>query len=146
MLTGGTLPPRHMGLVTQLREPALYRRARRAVSSPFLRALIIFTLGVVAASNAGAAQVDPIGPFAGKTISSIDVIGLKRIEKDAVLAKLTSKVGGTISPQTVRSDIQAVYGMGFFDDIEIRALPSPQNPKTAAKLVVVVKERPVISK
>jgi outer membrane protein insertion porin family len=85
----------------------------------------------------------PIEPFVGKTIGAIDVTGLKRIEKEAVIAKLTSKVGDKLTADSVRTDIQAVYGMGFFDDVEIQA----ENTADAkVKLTIQVRERPVISK
>ena len=76
--------------------------------------------------SAHGAAHGPIAPFVGKVVGAIDVTGLKRIEKDAVLAKLTSKVGAKLSADQVRTDIQAIYGMGFFDDIEIQAEHLPE--------------------
>jgi outer membrane protein insertion porin family len=81
--------------------------------------------------------------YVGKTIAAFDVQGLKRIEKDAVLAKLVSKVGQTITPDMIRKDIQAVFGMGYFDDIDVQASDLGNNKVT---LIYVVRERPVISK
>ena len=85
----------------------------------------------------------PIEPFVGKTIGAIEIVGLKRIEKDAVIAKLTSKVGDKLTADQVRTDIQAVFGMGFFDDIEIKADDLPEGK---VKLIFEVRERPVIAK
>jgi outer membrane protein insertion porin family len=83
-----------------------------------------------------------IQAFTDKKVVQIDVQGLKRIEKDAVLAKLITKVGETVSPERVRSDIQALYGMGYFDDIEVRA----DSVEGGARLIYSLRERPVISK
>jgi outer membrane protein insertion porin family len=81
-------------------------------------------------------------PYDGKIVSSIDVEGLKRIEKDAVLAKLTSKIGSPLSATQVSADVQAVFGMGFFDEIEVQA----DLVDDKVKMKLVVRERPVIAK
>lgn len=73
----------------------------------------------------------------------IEAKGLKRIEKDAVLAKLTTKPGRILTAESVRSDIQALFVMGFFDDIEVRAAQGAGN---TVDLTYVLRERPVISK
>ncbi len=80
--------------------------------------------------------------YDGKIIGSIDIDGLKRIEKDAVLAKITSKVGSPLSSTQISNDVQAVFGMGFFDEIDV------QGDLVGDKLAVkfVVRERPVIAK
>jgi outer membrane protein insertion porin family len=80
--------------------------------------------------------------YDGKVVGSIDVDGLKRIEKDAVLAKLTSKVGSPLVATQVSQDVQAVFGMGFFDEIEVQA----DQIDNKVKLKFVVRERPVIAK
>ena len=83
-----------------------------------------------------------VDDLAGKTIKNIDVRGLKRIEKDAVLAKLGSKTGKPLTIETVRVDIQAIFGMGYFDDIAIDATSEGE----LVNLSFVLRERPVISK
>lgn len=79
----------------------------------------------------------------GKTIGEIQVQGLKRIEKDAVLAKISSKIGQPVSPEMIRKDIQSVYDMGYFDDITVEG---EQLPNGTVRLIYVARERPVISK
>ncbi len=83
------------------------------------------------------------GAFAGRIVTDIEFKGLKRIEKEAVLAKLVTKPGQPLSSDQVRSDIQALFAMGFFDDIEVQA-QSPDPAKVS--LTYLVRERPVISK
>ncbi len=83
------------------------------------------------------------GEFFGKVVGSVDVEGLKRIEKDAVLAKLSTKPGDVLTAEKVRSDIQSIFKMGFFDDIAVEGtLLSNQQ----VGLTYVVRERPVIAK
>lgn len=100
------------------------------------------TSGAKAADRVRAAD-EPASPFAGKIISDIDIQGLKRIEKDAVLGKVGSRAGQKISRQQVRTDIQALFAMGYFDDIEVAAVPVDGQ---RALLRYTLRERPVISK
>ncbi len=55
----------------------------------------------------------------GALVSSIDLQGLKKIEKDAVLAKLVSKVGDPYLEENVEQDIQALFKMNYFVQIEV---------------------------
>jgi len=75
-------------------------------------------------------------------IRTVDVEGIKRIEKDAVVAKLASKAGTELNPETIRADIQALYAMGYFEEIEVLSSSVSSNE---IELKVVVRERPVIS-
>jgi outer membrane protein insertion porin family len=74
-------------------------------------------------------------------ISEVKTTGLKRIERDAVLAKIVSKVGTEYKPENVRTDIETLYGMGYFDDIVI----SKEDKPTSVSLTYDFKERPVIN-
>lgn len=78
----------------------------------------------------------------GKVISGIRVEGLKRIEKDAVLAKLTAQAGKKLTPESARTDLKAIHGMGFFEDV---ALFAEDAEGGMVALSVVLKELPVIA-
>lgn len=52
-------------------------------------------------------------------IKSIEVSGQKKIEKDAIRSKLTSKEGKPYSPEQIREDVQALFKLGYFNDIEV---------------------------
>jgi outer membrane protein insertion porin family len=78
----------------------------------------------------------------GKKINQFEIHGLKRIERDAVLAKVTTKPGGILTSEHVRTDIQTLFNMGYFDDITF------QGEAVGTDLVnvsLVVRERPVIA-
>lgn len=94
-------------------------------------------------SAPSASQKPQLESYFGKTIGSVEFTGLKRIEKDAVLAKLKSQVGSPLTSEGVRTDTQTIFGMGFFDDIEVNA-DFVSDGKV--KLSFVLRERPVISK
>ncbi len=91
---------------------------------------------------AAAAAPSALDAHLGKVVGSIDVQGLKRIGKDAVLAKLISQPGKPLSATELSSDIQAVFGLGYFDDIDILG----EDRGSRVDLTVVVKERPAIAK
>lgn len=80
--------------------------------------------------------------FSGLVISSIDLVGLKRIEADAVRAKLTSKAGTVLNREVLAQDVKSIFGMGFFEDIQVEA----QSDSDKVKLRIVLKERPAIGK
>ncbi len=91
-------------------------------------------------SGVGAALVEG---FAGKTVAALEIKGIKRIEKDAVLAKIVTKVGQPLTGEQVRADIQSLFNMGFFDDIEVLG---EQADNGRVNVIYSVRERPVVSK
>ncbi|MBS1961093.1 MAG: outer membrane protein assembly factor BamA [Bdellovibrionales bacterium] len=93
------------------------------------------------AKSGGVKIDDSVDGFAGLPVRGIEVKGLKRIERDAVLGKLTTKPGVAIDREMIRADVQALFNMGYFDDIEVSAERDP----AGANLTVTVRERPVIT-
>ncbi len=74
------------------------------------------------------------------TISEIVVTGHRKIEKDAILNRIKSKVGGTFSRETIREDINSIFKLGYFYDIQVdRAQTS-----SGIKLTYKVAEKPSI--
>jgi len=62
-------------------------------------------------------------PQNGKTakavrIESISIVGQKKIEKEAILVKMVSQVGGIYSEKQITQDIQALFKLGYFVQIE----------------------------
>ena len=55
----------------------------------------------------------------GIKIKSIEVAGNRKIEKDAIIAKITSKVGDEYSAAHVREDVGALFKLGYFNNIEV---------------------------
>ncbi len=51
-------------------------------------------------------------------INSIEVVGQKKIEKEAIIARLISKIGEVYSEKNIADDIKALFKMGFFVEIE----------------------------
>ncbi|MGZ3723713.1 MAG: outer membrane protein assembly factor BamA, partial [Bdellovibrionales bacterium] len=77
----------------------------------------------------------------GLTVEKILVKGNRKIEADAIRNKLISKVNGPYREETVRQDIQELFNMGFFYNVEVDR--SEGGPKVT--LTYTVTEKPSIS-
>src|SRR5690606_4214683 len=76
------------------------------------------------------------------TVDEIQVEGTKKVEPEAIIEKLETKAGTKLTNFTLKSDIQKIYDMKYFDVVEA-------HQKKAGKkniLVIKVKEKPVIAK
>lgn len=105
--------------------------------------LLIFFWGLSAYAAPAVTPANDWTLFKGKKIEAIEVEGLKRIEKDAVTQKITTKTGQIFDRGQISADIQTLFSMGYFDDIEVRGDSAGEG---AFKLIYRFKERPVISK
>ena len=73
-------------------------------------------------------------------VRDIEIIGLKKIEKDAVIGKMVSKVGEAYSAENVKQDILNLYAMNYFVQIEV----SKENTAKGLKLIYNIIEKPTI--
>ncbi len=92
-----------------------------------LRGIVFFLLGFFASLSVKAAP-----------ITEIRVDGLQRIEKDAVLEKMSLKKGEEARSDRVAADIKNIFSLGLFEDVVLLQ-------DTAGVLIVRVKERPVVT-
>ena len=79
-------------------------------------------------------------PYAAKAESfgEIEVRGNKRIEQSAVIEKMTLRPGMALTSEAVRRDVQSIFSLGFFKDIQFDL--------EGKKLIVKVVERPYVSR
>jgi outer membrane protein insertion porin family len=118
------------------REPAQARRRKKKtlqVKNP------------PAAKAPKAAGAPPLGGAAdegsGITIGKIAVKGNKKIETDAINARLLSKPGEVFSIAKLRQDVDAVFKTGYFYDVKVdRALND-----VTADLTYIVTEKPSLA-
>ncbi|TNE98232.1 MAG: outer membrane protein assembly factor BamA [Deltaproteobacteria bacterium] len=75
-------------------------------------------------------------------ISAIDIKGIKKVEKEAILEKISSRVGMVLDNYLLKTDIEKIYGMKFFEYVE--AHQRTEGGKNI--LEFVVREKPIISK
>jgi outer membrane protein insertion porin family len=91
------------------------------------------------AETRGAARSSEAPP---RRVVAIGVEGNRRVGKDAILARLGSRVGETVDREKIRSDIGNVYRLGRFDAIEVEEVAEAGG----VKLIFRVQEKPVIAK
>ena len=71
-------------------------------------------------------------------IRSIAIQGNQHIEVQAIQSKLTLKPGDQFLPEAVRAQIQHIYEMGFFEDVQVNTRKKPQG----VEVVFLVQEKP----
>jgi outer membrane protein insertion porin family len=73
-------------------------------------------------------------------ILSIEVEGPRAVQVDAITELMDLKVGSVYQPGLVREDIKRIFESGFFDDVQVRAVPEGDG----VRLVVLVTEKPSV--
>ena len=76
---------------------------------------------VVLTGNPALAQTE-----ATALIDQVQVQGNQRIEDDAILRVTRSKAGDELSEALLSEDLEAIYKMGWFDDVRVEVEKSPQ--------------------
>jgi outer membrane protein insertion porin family len=76
----------------------------------------------------------------GGVIDKIIIKGNKKIESDAIRAKLVSHEGTPYSDETVRQDIAALFALGYFYDVQVDRADGPK-----VTLTYTVVEKPSIA-
>jgi outer membrane protein insertion porin family len=90
-------------------------------------------IGGILLAHAGLALGQGAGDF---VVGDIRVEGLQRISEGTVYNYLPVNIGDRMDQRRVQEAIRALFGTGFFSDIEVR--------RDGGTLVVVVQERPSI--
>jgi outer membrane protein insertion porin family len=107
------------------REAAAARRWRLLVAAAIL------SLGLRTAARA----VEP-----GPPIEEIRIDGNQRVEEEAIRVHVKARPGEPVDPATVDQDVRAIYGMGFFEDVQAEI----ETVGERRVLVYRVKERPLL--
>ena len=68
------------------------------------------------------------------------VIGVRRIPKDSVIARMSSHQGDPYDPATVERDFNSIWNTGYFERIRIERVDTP----SCVQLIVYVSEKPTI--
>jgi outer membrane protein insertion porin family len=97
----------------------------------------LVTLGVLAASAAGARGQQPPRPI---LIRELAVEGNRRVQEAVILGRVQSKLGGPFNPSLLSEDLRAIFGLGFFDDVQMRV----EDFEGGVKVTFVVTERPFV--
>jgi outer membrane protein insertion porin family len=73
-------------------------------------------------------------------IKAIEIRGNKKIEDEAIYAKIRSRIGEPFSKETIQKDIKTLYSIGYFEDIRVEIEPF----EGGIKLIFIFKEKPTI--
>ena len=87
-----------------------------------------------------APSVAPPQP-ATDVVAEIRIAGTRRVEDAAVRAQLATQVGMAVTPRRIGDDVRAIYALGLFEDIVVRADQGP----TGLVLTYEVVEKPSIA-
>ncbi len=74
-------------------------------------------------------------------IRKIEIKGQKKIEKDAIEARLKSKLNGGYSDASIKEDIQSIFKSGYFYDVQVERVVSGKE----VSLTYIVVEKPSIA-
>jgi len=75
-------------------------------------------------------------------VKEIAIQGNRKIEKQAILHKIRTKIGEKFDPQNVDEDIKAIYDIGYFEDIKVDI----KEIEGGLRVTYIVSERPLIKK
>ena len=75
-----------------------------------------------------------------ETIAEVQVEGLRRVDKEAVLSGVKSVKGGHLDPMVLTQDLRTVWATGFFRDVRIEKQRTAEGPR----VIFVVVEKPSI--
>jgi outer membrane protein insertion porin family len=117
--------------------------AKREIFPRALEFIVVVSLLIVAVTQSLWAQQAPPAENQQYVIERIEFIGLRRIQRDTLLARIFSRPGDPYNPDALRRDFQALWNTQFFEDIRLEVESSPDQPN--GKIVLFyVSERPII--
>jgi len=82
----------------------------------------------------------PLSAQEGEIIESLKIVGNKRIDESTILYYIQSKPGTVLSKATIRKDIEQIFSLGQFKDIQV----DTQNRVEGLELQFIVEEIPSI--
>ena len=138
-----TMPgcPRPQPVSGVLRAPGEPTRAPRGRSRIARFALLLLLALVDLARPAPAVGAPDPEAVAGRDVAAIRFEGLRRVDDATVRLVLGSRQGRPLSLAQVAEDLRAVYGMGFFRDVQVYAEPTSDGQ---VELVFVLSEKPAV--
>ncbi|MEZ4815250.1 MAG: outer membrane protein assembly factor BamA [Bdellovibrionota bacterium] len=76
--------------------------------------------------------------LSAETFQEIEIQGNNRIDRAAVIEKMSLRPGQAITREAIRRDIQNIFSLGFFKDVQVEL--------NGKKLIVKLVERPYVAK
>jgi outer membrane protein insertion porin family len=92
------------------------------------------------ATRVGAQPGRPGAPTRPIPIREIAVEGNRRVQEAVILGRVRSAVGTPFNPSQASEDLRAIFGLGFFDDVQLKV----EDFEGGVKITFVVTERPFV--
>ena len=73
-------------------------------------------------------------------IKELTVEGHRRVQEAVILGRVRSTVGAPFNPSQASEDIRSIFGLGFFDDVQLKV----EDFEGGVKVTFVVVERPFV--
>jgi outer membrane protein insertion porin family len=84
------------------------------------------------------AQPPPAAPAI--VVKDVAVEGARRVQEAVILGRIKTSVGSAFSPTLLSEDLRSVFGLGFFDDVQVKV----EDFEGGVKVTFVVTERPFV--
>jgi outer membrane protein insertion porin family len=78
---------------------------------------------------------------ASQALCEVQVVGQRRIPKDSILARMSSRQGDAYDAATVERDFNSIWNTGYFEKIRIERVDTP----SCVQLIVYITEKPHIA-
>lgn len=111
--------------------------------APVIVGFSVSTLAVEKKASIKAVKTSakPASIASTQKISKIEILGLKKIEKEAVLQKISSAVGKNFDREQISKDIQTLFRMNFFVQVEVEK----ESTSDGVVLIFNMVEKPTVS-
>ncbi len=86
-------------------------------------------------------SISAVSAEEGPLVKLIEIQGNMKISTETISSKIGSKVGNVFSKNTVQDDIKKLYGIGYFDDVQVEI----DSFEGGVKLIFVFIEKPTIT-
>ncbi len=117
--------------------------AKREIFPRALEFIVVVSLLALTVTQSLWAQQPAESNAPQYVIERIEFVGLRRIQRDTLLARIFSRPGDPYNPDALRRDFQALWNTQFFEDIRLEVENSPDQPN--GKIILFyVSERPII--
>jgi outer membrane protein insertion porin family len=73
-------------------------------------------------------------------VKELTVEGNRRVQEAVILGRVKTTLGGPFNPSQLSEDVRSVFGLGFFDDVQVKV----DDFEGGVKITFIVTERPFV--
>jgi outer membrane protein insertion porin family len=116
----------------------------RRTYAPVAAVVLLLCAASIARADTGEETTDEATTTAAPSlrVAKVQFRGNRKVEDDAIKVILKTAPGVTLTQETLRDDVRAIWKMGFFEDVQVEVTDA----KAGAVVVFVLREKPSINK